>query len=767
MVAVLWPSADWTALPVAYHPRLAVALLVVVALAWALICRPQLTALGLGIGAAMFWSTAAILRVDLSPLRSWLTSAAQQIVTAWSYGVGLEPAVLVLVLATVGLLVGLVVAVLVVRADRPLVLVPLGTMFFASAWLLHHDGAIGAFAVYLLPVCLLAGLSHLGGLAAGVTPSPRLVMPTIVSVTIMVSLATGAAAMLPGHFRPIPLGRVPDWFVDALPFLTDLRGYDEGTGDGRGGGFSVAITGFGGNVQELGGPVRTDDDIVLRLRLANPPPGSTLYLRGSIRDVYTGRGWRRRPKQPIRLADSGTIAFPYPDGTPAWQVGIAVQHIGLRTRVVFSPLHPVAIQGLPQAVSLDELGNLWVPGRIPAEQTYWVLARIPLPALAIAPLDPNLIAGDEYFQLPANLPARIAELARAITRQADDDLARARAIQAYLRRIPYTQQPPITPRRRDFVDFFLFDLRRGYCTYHSTAMVVLLRSVGVAARWVEGFAVRLPPAVAGRVEVAVTNEHAHAWVEAFIPGMGWFTFEPTPTFPEPDPALTPPFAGPAAVSPLEDQGFPRQRWDLYEGWGDLFVDLIVEGEISGERGGRAQPLRHLLWLTTLSLLAIAAARAAWLTAGRTRRLWRLTRPRLRDRRAAIDAVYRGAGHYLSLVGAVPAAIDTPTEYLERGCLACPPAGQALATLTRICELTRFGPRIPDPWEVATAVRAARVVRGEVRKALGGLGPMLWRLLTGPSPPAAQSRQPATRRNSSSSGEKSGGSSLTESPPATR
>ncbi|HCC32607.1 MAG TPA: hypothetical protein DEQ28_01710 [Clostridiales bacterium] len=738
VVAVLRPLADWTALPVAYHPRLAAALLATVTLAWALACRPRQTLLGLAIAAAMVGPAGVALGVDFTSLLAWLTQAVAQSVTAWSHGLGPPPDVLTLVLAMVGMLVSLVVAILVVRANRPLVLVPLGTMFFAAAWLLHQGGATPALAAYLLPVCLLAGLSHLGELAAGATPSPRLVLPTIVSVTILVGLATGGAAMLPGHFRPIPLGRVADWFVDVLPFLADLRGYGEGDGAAADGGFSVAVTGFGGNVEELGGPIRTDDDIVLRLRIANPPPGPLLYLRGSIRDVYTGRGWRRRPRRPAELPDPGTIAFPYPDGIPNWQVAVAVQHVGLRTGVVFSPLQPVAIQGLRQAVSLDALGNLSIDGRVPAEQTYRVLARIPLPMPAAAPLDHNADVSDDYLQLPADLPARIGELARAITRQAGDDLARARAIQAYLRGIPYSEQPPLTPRHRDFVDFFLFDLRRGYCTYHSTAMVVLLRSVGVAARWVEGFAVPLPPAAAGVVEIPVANKQAHAWVEAFIPGTGWFTFEPTPAFPEPDPALVPAFAGPVPGLPLEGQDLPGQRWDPGGGWGDLFLDLI-EGEMTGGWQRRAHPLRGWLGPVTLALLAIGAGCLIWLAARRAWRLWLLTRPRLHDRRAAIDAVYRGAGHYLSLLSAVPAAADTPAEYLERGRLACPPAGQALAALTGICERARFGPGTPDPPELTTALRTARVIREEVRKALGGPGPLLWRLLAGPSPPPLLTR----------------------------
>ncbi len=733
-VSVLRPLAHWTGLPPSYQFRLAAILVPVTALAWALAYRPRLTALGLALAAAVALPAAVLLEVDLASLGSWLAQGAKQVITAWTHGGQPEPGVLLFLLTATGLLVSLVVAVVVVRTRRPLLLVPLGTILFASAWLLHHDDATGAFAAFLLPVCLLAATGHLEGLAAGEIPSSPPVMPTIISVALLVGLAAGAAGMLPGHFRPISLGQVADWLVDAMPFLADLRGQGEADEGGRGGGFSIAVTGFGGEPQELGGPIRTDDDIALELYLANSPPGPLLYLRGSIRDVYTGRGWKHSPRRPVRLADPGIIAFPYPDETPTWQVGIAVRHIGLRTRVVFSPLHPVAVEGLPQGVSLDESGNLWAPRRVPARHTYRVLARVPWPAPAVVSQDPHLVAGDEYLQLPADLPARVRELAQALTRQAGDALARARAIQAYLRRIPYAEDPPGTPRHRDFVDFFLFDLRRGYCTYHSTAMVVLLRSAGVAARWVEGFAVPLPPAAAGPVEIAVANKHAHAWVEAFIPGMGWFTFEPTPAFPEGDPALAPGFGGTFPVPAPGDPDLPRRRWEPGEGWGDLFLDLI-EAEMPGGTEPRPEPLHRRLWPAIPALLAIAAARLAWLATRRAQRLWRLTRPRLRDRPAAIAAAYQGVGHYLSLLGAVPAAADTPAEYLARGRRVCPSAGQELAALTGIYELVQFGPGTPGLPEVEAAMRAARAIREEVRKALGGSGPLFWRLLAGPAPPA--------------------------------
>ena len=74
-----------------------------------------------------------------------------------------------------------------------------------------------------------------------------------------------------------------------------------------------------------------------------------------------------------------------------------------------------------------------------------------------------------------------------------------------------------------FTECFL-RVRRGYCMYFATAMVMLLRQEGIPARFVEGF---LPGERVGTRET-VRDHDAHAWVEVYFPGSGWVPFDPTP-----------------------------------------------------------------------------------------------------------------------------------------------------------------------------------------------------------------------------------------------
>ena len=108
---------------------------------------------------------------------------------------------------------------------------------------------------------------------------------------------------------------------------------------------------------------------------------------------------------------------------------------------------------------------------------------------------------------------------------AGEEGEKAAAIQNWLRtNCRYTLDVSDHPENIDFVTMFLFQTRKGYCTYFASAMTVLCRMAGLPARYVEGYLAE--PSAGG--EAVVTGENAHAWTEVCFKGFGWLTFDATP-----------------------------------------------------------------------------------------------------------------------------------------------------------------------------------------------------------------------------------------------
>ena len=132
---------------------------------------------------------------------------------------------------------------------------------------------------------------------------------------------------------------------------------------------------------------------------------------------------------------------------------------------------------------------------------------------------------EKYLQLPPNVPERVHQLAEEATASAPTPYDKALVIEALLRSLPYETKVPTPPSDRDWVDYTLFDVQTGYADSLATSMVVMLRTLGVPARVVTGFA----PGQFDENEAAyvVFESEAHAWVEVFFPRLGWINFEPS------------------------------------------------------------------------------------------------------------------------------------------------------------------------------------------------------------------------------------------------
>ena len=154
---------------------------------------------------------------------------------------------------------------------------------------------------------------------------------------------------------------------------------------------------------------------------------------------------------------------------------------------------------------------------------------------------------EELLSLP-HIDPRIPQLARTMTAGATTEAEEARAIESHLRHdYGYTLQLLSKPVP-DPLAYFLFERKKGHCEYFASAMAVMLRTVGIPSRVVTGFQSGTYNSMTGWQVVRASD--AHSWVEAWLDGRGWTTFDPTPADPS---ASLPGLSSLAMLSDAADQ----------------------------------------------------------------------------------------------------------------------------------------------------------------------------------------------------------------------
>ncbi|MFH1445984.1 MAG: transglutaminase-like domain-containing protein, partial [Chloroflexota bacterium] len=132
----------------------------------------------------------------------------------------------------------------------------------------------------------------------------------------------------------------------------------------------------------------------------------------------------------------------------------------------------------------------------------------------------------QYLQLPEDFSADIQQLALDITAELDNPYDKAYAITKYLREnIEYSETFPALPQWKDPLESFLFTYKSGFCNYYASAEVLMLRSLGIPARFAVGYAQGEFNKSEGLY--TVRQKDSHAWPEVYFNDYGWVEFEPT------------------------------------------------------------------------------------------------------------------------------------------------------------------------------------------------------------------------------------------------
>lgn len=492
-------------------------------------------------------------------------------------------------------------------------------------------------------------------------------------------------------------------------------------------------TGFSDQVQ-LGriGEIQQSNSLVMHIQIDGDTHGAyDLKWRGVTLNVFDGKTWfNPHAQHVVTSVGSGRFLLlqngaqwrrSQPAGSPQ-TIHYRVLMEPLISNVFFLAPIPRLLQGNYRLLSMDngdavfDLDPEHPVGRYEATSD---IAQ-PSPAqLRAAPNDypPEILLN--YLQLP-RVDGRVLSLAKQITASADNNYDKAAALERYLRtHFGYTLQLPRTVPS-DPVANFLFERKQGHCEYFASSMAIMLRTLGIPSRVVNGF--RTGEFNDLTSQYLVRGSNAHSWVEAYFPDYGWISFDPTP------------------AAPMQ----------MHTGWSRsmLYVDALAsfwrEWVINYDAGhqynlGRAATRNSLEWLqrargwarrhheallnaarrtsTTVSnspvkwSLAGAAVALLLILAVNAGRLWRAFRSRQLAARPekspslAATIWYERMTRMLARKGWIKAPAHTPKEFLT--CIQDEATRTSVAEFTRHYESARFGgsaedvQRLPELYEEIT------------------------------------------------------------------
>jgi transglutaminase-like putative cysteine protease len=449
------------------------------------------------------------------------------------------------------------------------------------------------------------------------------------------------------------------------------------------------------------------------------------YWRAVTFDTFTGRQWintaskeaKFAPDQPIEnpnwtlrepltqtvtlLAPTGGVVFAAPDLVQA-----SVPLAGL-----LSPIGAIQDQTKSEIVELT-----WARSTQPLEvgDSYTVVsnyADVTEKALREASTDypPEIL--ERYLQLPDNFSPEVAQLAQEVAGEYSTPFDKARAVEQFLRGYTYDDKISAPAPDQDPVEYFLFDIKRGYCDYYATSMTVMLRSLGIPARTASGYAEGTYDADSGLF--IITEQDAHTWVEVFFPGFGWIEFEPTAG----ESALVRPSGienkdANDANDPTLTDLLERDRPLLDDGLADENLDLGLNDQ---------QPLGGLAFRSTRSwvIVTILLMLATILLVG-----WMVWRKPGVFGSAAFDAVpqpifYRRLQIWTKRLGVVLRADQTPYERASMLEQIVPVGRPFIRQITDSYVRYRFGSR--------AAVADLAADKTELRRNWEQLRPLLWQV----------------------------------------
>ena len=380
--------------------------------------------------------------------------------------------------------------------------------------------SLAGFLLIAIVTFVLMEMQHSVGSEPTHAQDPRVASPTQRMAYALLAIAPALMLMiLAGSFLIFfLLPRVSSRYLTAYTPASDIS------------------TGFTDRVQ-LGriGQIQQSSAVVMHIEIQNDLQGAyDLKWRGVALNNFDGWAWSNSFAQ-TRLRPAGDESYrlaPLVDPRAAAVVASRSIHYRvlmepLGTNVFFLAESPQNLTGNFRQLSTDAGGAVYDLDADHPINRYEAQSQLPEIDSDELRLAANTTSGDmdRYLQLPP-LDVRISRLSEEITAPAPSNYEKAVALERYLAtHFAYTLELPSSVPRDPLADF-LFQRKKGHCEYFASSMAVMLRSLRIPSRIVTGFRGGEYNDLTGQYVVRASD--AHSWVEAYFPGSGWISFDPTP-----------------------------------------------------------------------------------------------------------------------------------------------------------------------------------------------------------------------------------------------
>jgi len=346
------------------------------------------------------------------------------------------------------------------------------------------------------------------------------------SAILLIGFSIMFMLMLPLNIRPLRVTALNDFMMQKFPFIQQWRNNSD---ENYGYSFRFSLSNAIYKGKRLGGPISFSGSPMLSLRGSLR---SNLYLRGSVYDKYSGFNWSKSRKS-SEIYDKDTKIGILPE-TKFNELEIEIKPKMLAASTLFNSLYPIEIEYRENKVFINDDLEIYTKNVINSDSVYRIKSKIPIISedmLRLGKPDDDESINKLYLKLPHNIPDRVYNLVEELSKGKSSPYDIAKSIEDYLRNnYSYTLEPEKPPEGTDFVDYFLFEKKEGYCTYYASSMTIMLRLAGIPSRYVEGFIVKSEGQ--GTKTYNLTDRNSHAWVEAYLGEYGWVTFEPTSAYEE-------------------------------------------------------------------------------------------------------------------------------------------------------------------------------------------------------------------------------------------